>query len=333
MVYKIIARRNGDWVFLVFQLFLTCIMAAMVYMAALWHGSARLGSIVALVVVSLWWLINEGFMVKYISTLPSDDKVPVRREVSAEESWRKLCKKYDVLDEEQKSAEEKDEEEVKGKTKKDSAEVAKKEDKKASSGVAKKSDGVAKKATKKHFRLLAKQEKRAKKSAKTAAKKSASVEKSTSDSDTAATQDIPDAQGASTSAPQGILDKNDVTPSDESVSQDNSSDYTVSEFRDYFNRFRDEKDLQAYFEKLQSEDEDAEDLQDADGGSADDFTLSDPNGESADDATLSDPQGISDEQDSVTYNDADSSDNSSTHTVSEFRDYFNRFQEEKHKED
>lgn len=315
MVYKIIARRNGDWVFLVFQLFLTCIMAAMVYMAALCHGSTRLGIIVALAVVSLWWLINEGFMVKYISTLPPDDKAPVMNEVSAKESWLKLCKKYDVLDEEQKSVEGKDSEAVakkEEKAKKTSAVAAKK--------TTKKSTDEDKKAAKKHSRLLAKQEKRAKKSTKTAAKKVTSVDKSASDSDPVASQGIPDEQGASTSAPQGISNENDVLSYDESAPQDNSSDYTVREFRDYFNRFRDEKDSQAYFERFQAEDEDAEDLQDADG-------------KSADDATQSDPQGIPDEQDSVTYNDTDSLDNSSTHTVSEFRDYFNRFQEEKHKED
>ena len=333
MVYKIIARRNGDWVFLVFQLFLTCIMAAMVYMAALCHGSTRLGILVALAVVSLWWLIDEGFMVKYISTLPSDDKAPVKNEVSAKESWRKLCKKYDVLDDEQKSVEDKGEEDVVGKAKKASAAVAKKEEKgkKGFVEVAKKEEKVkedsaavvkkvAKKVAKKHSRLIAKQEKRAKKSAKTATKKSASVEKSASDSDSADPQDISDAQGASTSAFQGIIDNQDVTPSDESASQDNSPAYTVSEFRDYFNRFRDEKDSQDYFERLQDEVKDAEDLQDVDG-------------ESTDDSTMSDPQGISDEKDSVTYDDTDSLDNSSTHTVSEFRDYFNRFQEGKYKED
>jgi hypothetical protein len=208
-------------------------MAAMVYMAALYHGSTRLGIIIALAVVSLWWLIDEGFMIKYISTLPSDDKAPVMNEVSAKESWLKLCKKYDVLDDEQKSVEGKGKKGLAGKDsaavvkkeEKDSAKVAKKEEK-AFAAVAKKSTDEDKKVAKKHFRSFAKKGKRVKKSTKTATKKIASVEKSASDSDSV--------------VPQGISDEQDSVTYNEADSSDNSSTHTVSEFRDYFDRFKEE---------------------------------------------------------------------------------------------
>lgn len=102
MLVKILDRENGDWVFLACQMVLACIMGVLGYIIVLCDGSARWGIAAAALAVFLGWLINEGLMVKYISTLPEDDKAP-EEEAEEEptkvaESWISLRKKYNTLD-------------------------------------------------------------------------------------------------------------------------------------------------------------------------------------------------------------------------------------------
>lgn len=100
---KILDHENGDWVFLACQLSLACIMGVLGYITVLCDGSARWGIIAAALALLLGWLINEGLMVKYISTLPEDEKAPEEKAPEEEptkvaESWISLRKKYHTLD-------------------------------------------------------------------------------------------------------------------------------------------------------------------------------------------------------------------------------------------
>ena len=103
MFVKILDRENGEWVFLACQMMLACIMGVLVYITVLCDGSARWGIAAAALALLLGWLINEGLMVKYISTLPEDEKVPEEEAPEEEstkvaESWISLRKKYHTLD-------------------------------------------------------------------------------------------------------------------------------------------------------------------------------------------------------------------------------------------
>lgn len=104
MFVKILDRENGGRVFLACQMVLACIMGVLGYMIVLCDGSARWGITAAALAVLLGWLINEGLMVKYISTLPEDEKAPEEEAPEEEptkvaESWISLRKKYHTLDE------------------------------------------------------------------------------------------------------------------------------------------------------------------------------------------------------------------------------------------
>lgn len=96
---KILDRENGDWVFLACQMVLACIMGVLGYMIVLCDGSTRWGITAAALAVFLGWLINEGLMVKYISTLPADGKAPEEEAKKVAKSWLSLRKKYHTLDE------------------------------------------------------------------------------------------------------------------------------------------------------------------------------------------------------------------------------------------
>lgn len=102
MFIKILDRENGGWVFLACQLSLACIMGVLGYITVLCDGSARQGIAAASLAVLLGWLINEGLMVKYISTLPEDEKAPEEESeeepTKVAESWISLRKKYNTLD-------------------------------------------------------------------------------------------------------------------------------------------------------------------------------------------------------------------------------------------
>lgn len=99
MVAKVLTAKNGDWVFLAWQMVLVCIMGALMCMSFLWQGSTRLGITAAALAVLLWWLINEALAVKYILSLPKDDEVPEDDEVKVSENWLSLRRKYNTLDE------------------------------------------------------------------------------------------------------------------------------------------------------------------------------------------------------------------------------------------
>lgn len=99
MFVKILDRENGDWVFLACQMILACIMGVLGYITVLCDGSARWGIAAAALAVLLVWLINEGLMVKYISTLPEDEKAPEEEAKKVAKSWLSLRKKYHTLDE------------------------------------------------------------------------------------------------------------------------------------------------------------------------------------------------------------------------------------------
>lgn len=99
MFVKILDRENGEWVFLACQMILACIMGVLVYIIVLCDGSTRWGIAAAALALLLGWLINEGLMVKYISTLPEDEKAPEEEAEKATKSWLSLRKKYHTLDE------------------------------------------------------------------------------------------------------------------------------------------------------------------------------------------------------------------------------------------
>lgn len=99
MVAKVLTAKNGDWVFLAWQMVLVCIMGALMCMSFLRQGSTRLGITAAALAVLLWWLINEVLAVKYILSLPKDDEVPEDDEVKVSENWLSLRRKYNTLDE------------------------------------------------------------------------------------------------------------------------------------------------------------------------------------------------------------------------------------------
>lgn len=99
MVAKVLTAKNGDWVFLAWQMVLVCIMGALMCMSFLRQGSTRLGITAAALAVLLWWLINEALAVKYILSLPKDDEVPEDDEVKVSENWLSLRRKYNTLDE------------------------------------------------------------------------------------------------------------------------------------------------------------------------------------------------------------------------------------------
>lgn len=98
MLSPVLDRENGDWVFLSWQLSLSCVMGVLAYMVFVWQGSARWGIAAALLIVLLVWLIGEAMMLKYISALPQEkDQVEEAEKVS--KSWIFLRKKYRTLDE------------------------------------------------------------------------------------------------------------------------------------------------------------------------------------------------------------------------------------------
>lgn len=99
MVAKVLTAKNGDWVFLAWQMMLVCIMGALMCMSFLRQGSTRLGIAAAALAVLLWWLINEALAVKYILSLSKDDEVPEDDEVKVSENWLSLRRKYNTLDE------------------------------------------------------------------------------------------------------------------------------------------------------------------------------------------------------------------------------------------
>lgn len=99
MFVKILDRENGDWVFLACQMMLACIMGVLVYITVLCDGSTRWGIASAALALLLGWFINEGLMVKYISTLPEDEKDLEEEAKEVAKSWLSLRKKYHTLDE------------------------------------------------------------------------------------------------------------------------------------------------------------------------------------------------------------------------------------------
>lgn len=99
MFAKMLDRKNGDWVFLAWQMVLACVMGVLMCMAFFLQGFVRRGIAVALLAVLLCWLINEALMVKYVLALPKDDEVPEGEGAKVSESWLSLRKKYNTLDE------------------------------------------------------------------------------------------------------------------------------------------------------------------------------------------------------------------------------------------
>lgn len=98
MFAKMLNRKNGDWVFLAWQMVLACVMGALMCMVFLRQGFVRQGITVALLAVLLCWFINEVLMVKYVLALPKDD-VPEEEGAKVSENWLSLRKKYNTLDE------------------------------------------------------------------------------------------------------------------------------------------------------------------------------------------------------------------------------------------
>lgn len=86
MVAKVLTAKNGDLVFLAWQMVLVCIMGVLMCMSFLRQGSTRLGIAAAALAVLLWWLINEALAVKYILALPKGDEVPEDNEVKVSEN-------------------------------------------------------------------------------------------------------------------------------------------------------------------------------------------------------------------------------------------------------
>lgn len=99
MFAKMLDRKNGDWVFLAWQMVLACVMGVLMCMAFFLQGFVRRGITAALLVMLLCWFINEVLMVKYVLALPKDDVVPEEEDVKVSESWLSLRKKYNTLDE------------------------------------------------------------------------------------------------------------------------------------------------------------------------------------------------------------------------------------------
>lgn len=99
MFAKMLDRKNGDWVFLAWQMVLACVMGVLMCMAFFLQGFVRQGITAALLVMLLCWFINEVLMVKYVLALPKDDVVPEEEDVKVSESWLSLRKKYNTLDE------------------------------------------------------------------------------------------------------------------------------------------------------------------------------------------------------------------------------------------
>lgn len=99
MFAKMLDRKNGDWVFLAWQMVLACVMGVLMCMAFFLQGFVRQGITVALLAVLLCWFINEVLMVKYILALPKDDEVPEEEGAKVSENWLSLRKKYNTLDE------------------------------------------------------------------------------------------------------------------------------------------------------------------------------------------------------------------------------------------
>ena len=101
MFAKMLDRKNGDWVFLAWQMVMACVMGVLMCMAFFLQGFVRQGITVALLAVLLCWFINEVLMVKYVLALPKDDEVPEGEGEGAKvsESWLSLRKKYNTLDE------------------------------------------------------------------------------------------------------------------------------------------------------------------------------------------------------------------------------------------
>ena len=98
MFAKMIDRKNGDWVFLAWQMVLACVMGALMCMAFFRQGLVRQGITAALLAVLLCWFINEVLMVKYVLALPKDE-VPEEEDAKVSENWLSLRKKYNTLDE------------------------------------------------------------------------------------------------------------------------------------------------------------------------------------------------------------------------------------------
>lgn len=99
MFAKMLDRKNGDWVFLAWQMVLACVMGVLMCMAFLRQGFVRQGIAVALLAVLLCWFINEVLMVKYVLALPKDDEEPEGEGAKVSENWLSLRKKYNTLDE------------------------------------------------------------------------------------------------------------------------------------------------------------------------------------------------------------------------------------------
>lgn len=99
MFAKMLDRKNGDWVFLAWQMVLACVMGVLMCMAFFLQGFVRQGITAALLVMLLCWFINEVLMVKYVLALPKDDVVPEEEDVKVSENWLSLRKKYNTLDE------------------------------------------------------------------------------------------------------------------------------------------------------------------------------------------------------------------------------------------
>lgn len=99
MLSPVLDRENGDWVFLSWQLSLSCVMGVLAYMVFVWQGSARWGITVALSIVLLVWLIGEAMMFKYISALPQEKEAPEEESEKISKSWLFLRKEYHTLDE------------------------------------------------------------------------------------------------------------------------------------------------------------------------------------------------------------------------------------------
>ena len=98
MFAKMLDRKNGDWVFLAWQMVLACVMGVLMCMAFFRQGFVRQGIAVALLAVLLCWFINEVLMVKYVLALPKDE-VPEEEGAKVSENWLSLRKKYNTLDE------------------------------------------------------------------------------------------------------------------------------------------------------------------------------------------------------------------------------------------
>lgn len=99
MFAKMLDRKSGDWVFLAWQMTLSCVIGTLMCMAFLWQGFVQQGITIALLTVLLCWLINEVLMIKYILALPKDDEESEEEDVKVSENWLSLRKKYNTLDE------------------------------------------------------------------------------------------------------------------------------------------------------------------------------------------------------------------------------------------